>query len=109
VGEQNQGFTACLIQKATEECSLVEDYMGEEGGKERQGSLKTYNIESSKEREMQPHHKKKSSVFSETYQGDVSKLFDEAYQENLFKLTVMEGKDNAVDVVQRVWRRARRR
>ena len=29
VGEQNQGFTACLIQKAMEEYSLVDDYMGE--------------------------------------------------------------------------------
>ena len=48
VGEQNQGFTACLIQKAVEGCSLVEDYMGEEGGKERHGSRKTYDIESSK-------------------------------------------------------------
>ena len=71
---------ACLIQKAVEKHSLVEDYMGEEGDKERHGSLITYDIESSKEREMQPtHHKKKSSVFNEAYLGNVSKLFDEAY------------------------------
>ena len=31
-----------------EELSLVEDYMGEEGGKERHGLRKTYDIESSK-------------------------------------------------------------
>jgi hypothetical protein len=48
VEEQNYRFTACLIQKAMEELSLVEDYMGEEGGKERHGLRKTYDIESSK-------------------------------------------------------------
>jgi hypothetical protein len=48
VEEQNHRFTACLIQKAVEEYSLVEDSMGEEGGKERHGSLKTYDIKSSK-------------------------------------------------------------
>ena len=90
--------TACLIQKAVEEYSLVEDYMGEEGGKERHGSLKTYDIKSSKEREMQPTHHKESNLFDEAYQGDVSKMFDEAFKGNVFKLAVNDGKDNAVDV-----------
>ena len=51
---------------------------------------------------MQPtHHKEKSSVFDEAYRVDVSSMFDEAYEGNVFKLTVMEGKDNAVYVVQK--------
>jgi hypothetical protein len=63
-----------------EEYSMVEDYMGEEGGKERHASLKNYDSESSKEREMQPTNHKESSVFDEAYQGDVSKLYDETYK-----------------------------
>jgi hypothetical protein len=66
-----------------EEYSLVNDNMGD---KERHGSLKTYDIESSKEREMQPTHHKESSMFNETYKG------------NVFKLPVKEDEDNAVDV-----------
>jgi hypothetical protein len=81
VEEQNHEFTACLIQKA-----VVEDYMVEEGGKERHGSLKTYKIESSKERELQPTHHKESS------------MFDEAYKGNKLKLAVNDRNDNAVDV-----------
>ena len=90
--------TACPIQKAVEEYSLVNDYMGEEGGKECHGSLKTYDIEISKGREMQPTHHKESSVFDEAYQGDVSKLFDKTYKGNMFKLAVKDGKDNALNV-----------
>jgi hypothetical protein len=65
---------ACLIQKAVKKHSLVKDYIGEEGDKERHGTLKTYDIESSKRREMQPTHLKESSVFDKVYQGDVLKL-----------------------------------
>jgi hypothetical protein len=50
--------TDCLRQWDEEEHSLVEDYIGEEGDKERHGSRKTYDIESSKEREKQPTHHK---------------------------------------------------
>jgi hypothetical protein len=82
--------TTCLRQWDEEEHSLVEDYIGEEGGKERHVSLKTYDIKSSKEREMQPTHHKESSVFDDAYLGDVSKLFDEAYKGNVFKLAVKD-------------------
>jgi NADH dehydrogenase/NADH:ubiquinone oxidoreductase subunit G len=80
VGEKTHRFTACLIQKAVEEHSLVEDYIG---GKERHGSLKTYEIESPTEWEMQPTDNKESSLFNEAYKGDVSKLFDKPYKENV--------------------------
>jgi hypothetical protein len=63
----------------------VEDYMG---GKERHGSLKTYEIESSKEREIPPTHHKESSVYDEAYKGDLSKLIDKAYKENMLKLVM---------------------
>jgi HSP90 family molecular chaperone len=61
------------------------DYMGEEGSKQCNGSLKTYDIESSTEREMPPTHHKESSVFNKDYQGDLSKLFNVAYKGNMFK------------------------
>ena len=61
--------TACLIQKAVKKHSLVEDYIGEEGEKERHGSPKTYKIESSKGREMQPTNHKESRVLTRPTKG----------------------------------------
>jgi hypothetical protein len=81
---------ACLTQTAVEKHSLVGDYMGEEGDKESLGSLKTYEIESSKRRETQPTHHKESSVFDKTYQGDVPKLFDKTYKANMIKVDVKD-------------------
>jgi hypothetical protein len=81
----NHVNTAGLRQWDEVEHSLVEDYMGD---KERHGSPRTYDIESSKKREMKPTHHKESSVFDEAYHGDVTKLFDEAYKGNVFKLAI---------------------
>ena len=90
-GDQDQKFTqptnvttnpvntACHRQWDEEEHSLVKDYIGEEGDKERHGSQITYDIESSKEMEVRP-----------TYQGNVSKRFDKAYKGSVFKLTVQD-------------------
>ena len=80
--EQSQGFTACLSQKAMVEQigSLVEDSMGEEEGDNTRVLLK---------REEQPTHHSKSCVF------------DKAYRGNVIKVTVVEGKDNARDVVKK--------
>jgi hypothetical protein len=52
---------ACLRQWDEEDDACLnidveEHSMVEEGGKEHRGSLKTYNIESSKEKEMEPTH-----------------------------------------------------
>jgi hypothetical protein len=85
VVEQNHGFRANLIQKAMEGYSLVEDSLAEEGSKQRHWSLKTYDIESSPEREMPPTHHNESNVIYEAYQGDVPKLFNMAYKRNVFK------------------------
>jgi hypothetical protein len=49
-----------------------------------------------KKSEMQTTHHKESSVFDKAFKGDLSKLFNETYQGNVFKLAVT---DNAVDVV----------
>jgi hypothetical protein len=85
VEEQSHGFTSCLSQKALGEqsCSLVEDYMGEEEGEN------TYNARVLLTREEQPTHRSNSSVF------------DNAYRGNVIKVTILEGKDNARDVVKK--------
>jgi hypothetical protein len=72
--EQNHRFKANPIQKAVEEHSLVEVYMGVEGREQRHGSLKTYEIESSKERKIQPTHHTESSVFDKAHKGNMFKL-----------------------------------
>ena len=65
----------------------VEDYMGEKEGVKRHGGLYTYDTRVLTQRVLQPTHHRKFSVF------------DKAYQGNVFKLAVQEGKDNDVNVV----------
>jgi hypothetical protein len=85
---QNHRFKAYLTQKAVEENSYVEDYMGMEGREERHGSLKTYVDKNFIERERQTTHHKESIMFNKAYQGDATKMIDEAPKGNKFKLVM---------------------
>jgi hypothetical protein len=85
--EQEHG-SACFVPGAMEEQGNgVEDYMGEKEGVKRHGSLYTYDTRVLTKRELQPTHHKRSS------------MFDEAYEGNVFKLAVPEGKESNVDMV----------
>jgi hypothetical protein len=115
LGVHCQCVVACLSQRDLwehEVCLLVwskepwgeqgigvEDYMGEEEGEERHGSLYNYDTRVLMEWELQPTHHKRSSVYDKAYQRDVLKVFDEAYKGNVFELAVSEGKYYAMDVV----------
>jgi hypothetical protein len=80
MGEKTHRFTDCLIKKTVEEYSLVEDLIG---GKERHRSLRTYEMDDSMERRMQPTHHEESNVFDKAYKGDMFNQFDRAYEENV--------------------------
>jgi hypothetical protein len=58
--------------------------------KERHGSLKTYDIEHSKERKLHPTHHKESSVLDGAYQGEVTKLHYEAHKGYVLKLAIKD-------------------
>ena len=83
--ESDKPNDALTYQKAMKKHDLVDDNMGEEGSKQRHGSLKNHDIESSKVRVMQPTHHKAPSVFDKAYQGDVPELLDDTYKRNVFK------------------------
>ena len=65
-----------LMLSAREECSLIEDYMGEERtGRYIPKISRVFTV-----REMQQTHpEKRSSMYNKAYKGDVFELFDEIY------------------------------
>jgi hypothetical protein len=71
MGEQSYGFEACLIQKAVEEQSLVEEYRTREEGEiaPRDALYPTMRVLSSSGK--QPTHHRISAMHESTYQGDV--------------------------------------
>ena len=70
--EQNQGFRACLIQKAKEEWSLVGDYGTREEGEiaPRDTLYPTMRVLSDSEK--QPANHMMSATHESTYEGDMS-------------------------------------